>query len=695
LNQLPINLEQPLWLLLPVLLVAIAISAFLYYKSKNGFPAYLNIILFSLRFLVISSLAILLLNPYFFSETKVLQKPVLVVAIDESESMLNHSDSLLMAQNMDSKVNEFKKELSEIYQLDFLGFQQGVEEQVSYSFDGKRSDLSKLLAYTSDKYYMLPITGIVLLSDGQYNQGQSPLQLMENQSVSVFPLVYGDTTMQSDVFIDAVYHNKVVKQMAPFPVDVNIQAEGMLGETLQVRIEKGGRLLEQKELKINSQEFYKEVRFEVEASGEGLQAYRVRIPQLEKEKNTLNNQNDFYVQILESGSKILVLGNSPHPDLGALASALTKVDGFDVDVKTLSDYPFQINEYELLILHGLPSQDERSRRIFSQEDWKNKALWYVWSSSTDLAQLTELDFPWEMSQSIAGFEYAELSANTEFSNFKMPNNWMQIYQSYPPLYIPFVKLQSRQKTYLMFSQRIRGYESGEVLLGMWSKASLKRAYLAGEGLWKWRIYSYQSTRSHDEFNTLINRTARYLLTGVYDDRFGLQYQSVYNETDLIEWEAQVYNQAFETITDAEVSVVITDANDAEYPYQFSTEENGFHLNMAYLKVGEYSFKAQAKLSDTLLTEEGSFVVEAWNMEQSRTNADWILMKQLAEQSGGKAYLESQQAELIEELKNRPDAAVRYNYIQKIINFIDLKWLAFLLIALLSTEWILRKRFGSY
>lgn len=672
-----------------------SISAFLYYKTKNEFPIYLNILLFSFRFLVLFSIGILLLNPYFFRNTKVLQKPVLVVAIDESESMLNGSDSISIAQNIQSKIDIFEKELSDIYELDFIAFHQDIEEHPSLSFNGKRTDLGKLLSYTFDKYYMLPITGLVLLSDGHYNQGITPLQFSKNQTMSIFPLVYGDTSIQSDVLIDAIFHNKLVKQETPFPVDVNIQAQGLQGEKLHIRIEKGGRLLQEKELYITSQNFYKELRFEVKASGQGLQAYRVRISQLEGEQNYKNNQSDFYVEVLESGNKILILGHSPHPDLGALASALRKVDGFEVDVRTLSDYPFKTNEYQLIILHGLPSLDERSKAIFSQQDLKNKALWYIWSSSTDFAELSKNDFPWDINNSISGFEYAELSANSDFSNFKMPNNWVQTYETYPPLYVPFVKLQSRQKTDLMFSQRIRGFESGEVLLGLWSKAALKRAYLAGEGLWKWRIYSYKSTNNHEEFNTLVNRTAQYLLTGVYDDRFALQYQSVYNETDLIEWEAQVYNQAFETTTDAEVSALITDQSGAEYPYQFSAEENGFHAELGYLQAGEYSFKATAQLIDTLLQDEGRFVVEAWDLEQSRTGSDWKLLNQLAEQSGAKAYTETQLEQLIEELKVRPDAATRYSYIQKIINFIDLKWLAFLLIMILSAEWIIRKRFGSY
>lgn len=617
------------------------------------------------------------------------------MAVDESESMLNGSDSSAISQSVQYNIDEIKEELSDTYEIDFLSFNHQVNENPNLDFKGKRSDIGQVLKYTSEKYYMLPLTGIILLSDGQNNQGISPLHYAENQSTAIFPIVYGDTAKQKDVFIDAIFHNKVVRQNAKFPVDVVVQAEGYTGDKLNIRIEKAGRVIQQKEISINSDSYSQEIRFELQAQGSGLQSYSVRIPELEDEKNIKNNQSRFYIQSLESGNKILILGNNAHPDLGALGSALRKVDGYEVDIKTLGDYPFSMSDYQLVILHGLPSLDQRSQRIFEQADFKNKALWYIWSTSSDIPSLTKNDFPWESKQQVVGFEYAELSPKEDFSSFKMPQNWIRDYKSYPPLYVPFVKWQSVSQNEVIFQQSIRGFESGEVLMGLWSKSQLKRAFLAGEGLWKWRIYDYQSTGSHEHFNSLIQRVSRYLLTGVYDDRFNIQYQSIYNETDLIEWEAQVYNKAFETITEGDISVQIKNDSDEDYTYQFSPQENGFSASIGYLAAGSYSFKASAKLSDTTLFEEGKFIVDAWNMEQARAGSNISLLKQLANLSGGSIYFPEQTTTLVQQLKNRPEAAQRFSITQQIINFIDLKWLAILIILLLGTEWVLRKRFGSY
>ena len=693
-NDLPISFEQPLWLIIPILLVAIAIPALLYYRNSS-FSKPLNILLFFLRFSVIFILALLLLNPYFFNETKVLQKPIIVVAVDESESMLNASDSSTISQLVQKNIDEIKDELSDNYEIDFLSFNHEVKENPNLDFKGKRSDIGQVLKYSSEKYYMLPLTGIILLSDGQNNQGISPLHYAENQSTTIYPIVFGDTAKQKDVFIDAIFHNKVIRQNANFPVDVVVQAEGFAGEKLTIRVEKAGRVIQQKEISISNDNFNQEIRFELKATGSGLQSYSIRIPELEDENNTKNNQSSFYIQSLESGNKILVLGNNPHPDLGALASALRKVDGYDIDIKNLNDYPFSLSDYQLIIFHGLPSLDERSKRIFEKEKLKNKALWYIWSTSTDIPSLTKNNFPWESNQQVAGFEYAELAPKEDFSSFKMPQNWARNYKIYPPLYVPFVKWQSIAQNDVIFQQSIRGFESGEVLMGLWTKGQLKRAFTAGEGLWKWRIYDYQSTGSHEHFNSLIQRVSRYLLTGVYDNRFNIQYQSIYNETDLIEWEAQVYNKAFETINEGDVSLQIKNDNGTEYDYLFSPQENGFNSSIGYLEAGSYSFKATAKLSDTTLFEEGNFIVDAWNLEQAKAVSNMSLLEQMADLSGGSIYFPEQTTTLVQQLKNSPEAAQRYSITQQIINFIDLKWLAILIVLLLGTEWILRKRFGSY
>jgi len=644
-----------------------------------------------IRFLVVFLMGVLLLNVFFFNQEKQLQKPILAVVVDESESMLKNADSTSLSAAMDAKIQQFKSELEESYQIDFLGFHQEVIEQPNLKFDGKRTDLGQVFRYLNDKYYMLPLEAAVVFTDGQNNQGINPLYQLEAGALNVYPVIMGDTANPSDAFIDQVYYNKVVKQKADFYVDVVLQAQLLESENIRVRLKKQNRVVAEKEVKITSENESREIRFELNEQSSGLKRYVVEIVTNTPEKNLENNSTDFYIQVVESGQKVLIVGNNPHPDLGAIASALRTIDGLEVEVKTLNDFPFQVREEQLIILHGLPSKDERSKAFLSQQEIQNKALWYIWSTSTDL---NHSDFPFFIDK-VNGYEYAEPSPVADFNDFLLPGNWVSDFSDYPPLYAPYAQMTAKFPMSNFFTQRIRGYESGEVLWSFWDDKGLTKSFLAGEGIWKWKLHNYQKESNHFQFNDLIKRVSKYLLTGAYNDRFNLQFQSSYNETDRVLIEAQVLNKAFENINSAEVSLKLKDEQQNEYPYQFSSFKDRYSLDLGFLKSGIYSFLAQAKTADTSLFESGTFVVESWDMEASRTGANMELLHQLASLSNGKSYHFSETDQLISDLKQNTESALRYTYIQKIINLIDIKWLLLLLVSLLTAEWFLRKYFGGY
>ena len=49
-----------------------------------------------------------------------------------------------------------------------------------------------------------------------------------------------------------------------------------------------------------------------------------------------NNHRNFYVEILDSRNKVLILSDAPHPDVVALQSVLSEDDNIEVEYKTFS-----------------------------------------------------------------------------------------------------------------------------------------------------------------------------------------------------------------------------------------------------------------------------------------------------------------------------------------------------------------------
>jgi hypothetical protein len=68
---------------------------------------------------------------------------------------------------------------------------------------------------------------------------------------------------------------------------------------------------------------------------------------------------------------------------------------------------------------------------------------------------------------------------------------------------------------------------------------------------------------------------------------------------------------------------------------------------------------------------------------------------LADRTGGKLFNTETVLQLADSIKAREDVKPVSFQEKKLSELINLPWVFFLLVALLSTEWFIRKRSGSY
>jgi len=88
-------------------------------------------------------------------------------------------------------------------------------------------------------------------------------------------------------------------------------------------------------------------------------------------------------------------------------------------------------------------------------------------------------------------------------------------------------------------------------------------------------------------------------------------------------------------------------------------------------------------------------VVAIQLESSQTEANHQIMRQLAEENNGAFFTPNQMNDLILAIQNKKEI-VSIQYEEKSLNdMIQLRWILFIILALLSMEWLLRKRSGTY
>ena len=228
------------------------------------------------------------------------------------------------------------------------------------------------------------------------------------------------------------------------------------------------------------------------------------------------------------------------------------------------------------------------------------------------------------------------------------------------------------------------------------KGGIKTTVFCGEGIWKWRLFDYLQHKNYDLTTELINKTIQ--VTSVKSDKRKFRAntsKNLYKENEAVLFDAQLYNDSYEMINEPDVKLVIKDESNKEYNYTFSKTQNYYSLNADLFTQGSYTYTASTTYNGKVLTVSGRFNVEAIQLEQYDLTARHGLLRELSSKYNGKMFYPSNMKELGDMvLANENIKPVLYesSSTQSIIN---LKWIFFLLLALLSVEWFLRRYFGNY
>ena len=379
-------LNSPFWYILLCIAIGL-LGAFLLYRKDKSLEELSSLwkkILAGLRFVSISFLAFLLLEPLLeFSKEKT-EKPILILAHDSSESMVFSEDSVRIKQVLKQNFEEFKNQLSNQYEVVSYSFGEEVKEGFDFDYESKSTNISNFFKEIQNRYYNRNLSGIVLATDGIYNSGSNPLfETKKLKNIPVYTIAVGDTTTQKDVFIDQILHNRLVYKGNKFPVVVEIKAEQCSGKSSLVKIYKGGKVVGQSPINFANHSDFKQVSFELTAEGNGLQKYSVSVSEIEGEFSTDNNYKSFYIDVLESKEKILILANSPHPDVNAIKLGLESNENYEVKTELISSWKGRVQEYNLIVAYNLPSASQKLEET-------NIPVLFVLGNQTNFTQFNAL-----------------------------------------------------------------------------------------------------------------------------------------------------------------------------------------------------------------------------------------------------------------------------------------------------------------
>ena len=146
------------------------------------------------RFLLVSLLCFLLLGPMIRTIIREVEKPIVVLALDESQSIINSRDSTKLKEEYKAAFESLKDGLKNEYEVRSYAFGDHVRENPDYYFNEKETDFSSFYDAMDVQFANRNVGAIVIASDGLYNEGDNP--------------VYGPTRLKVPVYTIALGHKQ-------------------------------------------------------------------------------------------------------------------------------------------------------------------------------------------------------------------------------------------------------------------------------------------------------------------------------------------------------------------------------------------------------------------------------------------------------------------------------------------------------
>ncbi|MFO0323346.1 MAG: hypothetical protein ACK504_13070, partial [Bacteroidota bacterium] len=534
--------NYPWYYFLICLPVGLIFSGILYYKNKKNVEknSALLISLSLLRFLSVSLIVFLLLEvfiKYLINET---EKPTIIIAQDNSNSVIAGKDSLDIKSNYVKALNDLVAKVKEKYDVKIYQFDSESKPTETFDFKGKETDISKVISDIEKNYSNRNLGAIILATDGIYNKGTNPLYNITKINAPFYTIALGDTTPIRDVWIQSINHNDVVYLGNTLPIEVVVNATDLKNKTINISISNNGKIIKTESININNENYTKIFNYNIEATQAGMQKYTVSLTTIAEDQNIDNNAKSFIIDVIDNRQKILFLANAPHPDIAAIQESINSFQTYEIDVFLMSEFTKSLKPYSLIILHqtnNIPQRILDEIKINSQS-----ALFIGLNLPLNL-------FNFSVTNSVAKLNDAEPSFNKAFTLFNLSNELKTDLKEWPAVKANYTPINISNNSNVLLNQKIGVIDTENPLFVFTENNGVKVAGFFGDGIWRWKISDYYNHENHELFNELINKVVQYLSVKADKSFFRIFTKKVMNENESLDFTAEVYNQSYELTTD--------------------------------------------------------------------------------------------------------------------------------------------------
>ena len=681
-------------------MLGVAVAFFLYRKDKLfENQTALKSLLFGLRAFAVAGIAFLLLGPIWKGFITKTDKPIVIYMEDVSSSVEAFTPKSDF-ENFQSKKEEMLNKLSQNFEV--VPYQFGSDlAPLKDSVEGieKTTNISDAIDEMLEIHSYQNIGAVVVASDGIYNQGYSPAYSKVGNNTSIYTIALGDSSASKDLFIQQLKYPKVVYLGDKFQLDINWGAYNLSGTTARIKVfDEDGRTLLDKSKSISKEEIFDIDNVIIDAAKPGVQKYKVQITTNASEDIQSNNYQNAYVEILDGRKNVLLLYQGAHPDIKALKTVIENNKNYEVELASIEKFNSTLDQYDLVVFHGIPAtkNNNKGKELIAEAKRNAKSIAAIVTADTDLNSFNSLQSVLKIKAGGQAPNPMQGLFNTEFNDFQLPKGLAEAFRSYPPLNCPFGDYEEGANSKTLVYQRLDDINTGYPMVIAGMEEQSRFLVIAGEGLWRWRMAEFARNGSATVFDQLFNQVIQYVAIKEDKRKFRLfTSKQLVLENEPVYFNAELYNANYELINEPDVSLEVKDDNGNDYSFVFDKTLNAYSLDAGLLPIGSYTATANTNWANENYTATVKFTVREVQLETLNKQANHKMLYNLSSVSGGEMFNVAEMENIAPAIASNVNLKpIQYNTV-KTTSLLHYKWLFFILLGLLSIEWIARKWAGGF
>lgn len=673
------------------------------YSSDTRLPTparWLNISLRGLAFLI---LIMLLFNPSINLEDSRDLKQRIAVLIDNSRSVTIEKGEWQGLESMNDVVQALNLSDTTAVRYSIFGFDRDLFASPidSLDFDGSVTDINSTLRSLNRE--STDLDAVIMVTDGIFNRGLDPTSTAIRMGVPFYNIAIGDTTRLRDVLVRNVFYNSDAFTNTIIPIQAEILIDGFPNRTVDVRLIADGELVETKQIRSDESRSVHNLDFELMFETEGTKSVRIEIPELGEEWTTLNNTYSFSLNIRDERIRILHLAFEVHPDVGALRNllatdesiVLNQISWAGRDRFVNGPLPTDADTLDVIILHGYPPSGLSSsirQQVASLVSGQNVValslpLTNQQQLSSDLANTPPLRVtgPVQTAPVLPSLNDAE--RDNAILDLEIPN-----FTRAPDLTGSLRNMRGSGNARVLLYNSFRGEATDVPAVAISEIGNTRFAQVSSWNWFRWQQSTQPEIRSF--YRGFFNNLVKWTSADSDDPILNVETtRNQYEEGDAVVFRGNVRTEAGQPDTQARVEIEIT-GPDMESMFTMQHQGSGrFGLDIGTLPAGTYTYNATSFRGGTQTGEQqGSFTVNESILEFMDTIRRDQLLRFIAEESGGAFFSFEQTFDLRTRLQNDGLLGFRTETFVTVKRIHHQIWWFIAVLLLLTTEWIVRKKY---